>query len=65
MAWSDGMENNRVRRIAIPAAGLARKQQLRKTGYRDGLRSDSTVKDVRARVQRKEFILLIEYTLST
>ena len=47
----------------MPTSGLACKHQLRGTGCRAGLRSDSTMKDVRARVQRKIFIALIGMTL--
>jgi len=40
----------------MPTSGLACKYQLRGTGCRAGLRSDSTMKEVGARVQRKLFI---------
>jgi hypothetical protein len=40
----------------MPTSRLACKQQLRGTGCRAGLRSDSTMKEVRARVQRKIFM---------
>ena len=46
------------------AARLACKHQLRGTGYRDGLRSVFTMREVRAGVQRKIFIWLIEYALT-
>jgi hypothetical protein len=43
----------------MPTSRLACKQQLRGTGCRAGLRSDSTMKEVRARVQRKIFMGVI------
>src|SRR5258708_40122392 len=61
MAWAQiEVENNRVRRIAMPTSGLACKYQLRGTGCRAGLRSDFTMKEVRPAVQRKLFVALIE-----
>jgi hypothetical protein len=60
MAWAQiEVENNEVRRIAIPTSGPACKHQLRGTGCRAGLRSKSTMKEVFARVQRKKFMELI------
>src|SRR5258708_1101513 len=57
VAWAQiEVENNRVRRIAMPTSGLACKHQLRGTGCRAGVGSDSTMKEVGARVQRKLFI---------
>ncbi len=52
--------NNEVSRFAMPTAGLACKHQVRGTGYRDGLRSNSTMKRVPTRVQRKIFIAPIK-----
>ena len=43
----------------MPTSGLACKYQLRGTGCRAGLRSDSTMKEAGARVQRKLFIRAI------
>jgi hypothetical protein len=43
----------------MPQQGWHAKHQLRGTGYRDGLRSNSTMKDVGARVQREILIGVI------
>ena len=44
----------------MPTSGLACKHQLRGTGCRAGLRTDSTMREVGARVQRKLFMGIIE-----
>jgi hypothetical protein len=53
------VEINEVNRFAAPQTGLAGKQRLRETGCRAGLRSDFTIKEGLARVQRKILIALI------
>ena len=53
------VEINEVNRFAAPQTGLAGKQRLRGTGCRAGLRSDFTMKEGLARVQRKILIVLI------
>src|SRR5258708_957332 len=53
------VEINEVRRFATPRHGWHCKHQLRKTGYRAGFRSDSTMRQGSARVQSKEFIDVI------
>jgi hypothetical protein len=60
MAWAQiEVEIDEVRRLAIPTAGPTCKHQLRGTGCRAGLRSDFTMKEVLARVQRKKFMEII------
>src|SRR5579863_7115749 len=65
VAWAQILvEINGVRRFAATPTRTTCKQQLRATGCRAGLRSDSTMPQPGARVQSKELIasISVEYS---